>query len=77
VKGFVILGCSKDPPELNAIFHAEQDFQFPLLCDSDGALYAHFAVSGRATVVVQNGTVLHTLSPFDARTGPASLLELL
>ena len=76
-KGFAILGCSKDGPELNAKFHSEQGFQYPLLCDSEGALYAQFQVSGRATVVVKDGAVIHTLSPFDARTGPANLLEML
>ena len=36
-----------------------------------------FQVAGRSTVVVKEGGVILTLSPFDARNGPAELLEQL
>ena len=74
-KGFeAILGCSKDTPALNKVFHDEQNFSFPLLSDVDGSLYAAFGVTGRATVVVVDGQIKEIISPFDARQGPADLL---
>jgi len=81
-----ILGASTDDVEANAQFAQEQEFPYPLLCDTEREICLAYgacqdasdAAAKRITYVIgPDGTIAQAHETVDAREHPATLLESL
>ena len=81
-----ILGASTDDVVANAKFAEEQDFPYPLLCDTEREICIAYgacestsdAAAKRVTYVIgPDGTIVQVHDTVDAREHPATLLAAL
>lgn len=81
-----ILGVSTDDVEANAKFAGENEFPYPLLCDTERTVCVAYGACGssddksakRITYVIgADGTIVQAHGDVDARTQPETLLETL
>lgn len=81
-----ILGASTDDVAANAKFAEEQDFPYPLLCDTEREICMAYgacespsdAAAKRATYVIgPDGAIVQVHDTVDAREYPAALLAAL
>ena len=74
---------SFDPPAANAAFVKSQNFNFPILCDTDkklsiayGVADASSAYAPRVTLVIgPDGRIAQAIEKVDVKSHPAALLE--